>query len=76
MKMKEYVPSALGIALTLLLFTCLFGYLLLQGFSNTEAVEVTIEFDIAKILGVLMGGIAIPTAVVGYAMYRNKNSQG
>ena len=68
--------SVLGSVLILLAATCYAGYHLVAAFAQIQGVTVTIEYDIAKILGVILGGIAIPTAIVGYARYRNTSSKG
>ncbi len=72
MKSVGYGSSALLGVLVLLGVTCYAGYRLEVAFAEIQAVTVTIEYDIAKILGVLMGGIAIPTAVVGFAKHKYK----
>jgi len=76
--MKWFGPgvSVLSAVLILLFACCLGGYLLVNAYADIPEVTVTIEYDVAKILGVLMGGIAIPTAVVGFAKYRNPNKKG
>jgi uncharacterized membrane protein YciS (DUF1049 family) len=65
--MLRNIPEVLIIAIILLAVTVAGGKYLLISFAEIEGVTVTIEYNIATILGVLLGGVGISVGGVAYA---------
>lgn len=65
--MKKSALEILVIAIVLLIVTVLMGWVLSFAYADIEDVSVSIEYNIAGIIGALLGGSGIAVAGIGYA---------